>query len=511
MSLLVQLYAARWMLFSALLVLYAVSKYRQYRRLAAFKGPFSTGWSDLWNALTIVRNDSHLCYLGLNDKYGPVARVGPNDLMTASPELLSHMNGARSPYTRVAWMNGGTRFEVGRDHIFSTIDEDTHTKRRAKMASGYSGKENVGLEPDIDKCLEELLGLLRSRYLSTPTKSTPFDLGRKVQYFTLDVISLIGFGKAFGNLKADADKDGYIAASEAGMTAVRISTAFGLRPIFQWPPIERLLGPSEKDKSGFGHMLGTARKMIEQRLGKPTEGRSDMLAAFMRHGLSKEDLVTESLLQIMAGSDTSATAIRSTMLHLVSNPRVYKRLQAEIDAAVSSGDVPAGPSIVQDSSLRKLPYLQAVVREGLRIHPPVAHAMPKKVPAGGDSFIVEGKQYFFPGGTSICYNVQALHRRKDIFGEDANEFRPERWLVEESEANKEKIAEMTRTTEMIFGYGKYQCLGKPIAWLEISKVLFEFLRHFDWAVARPEKPWVSKNLYGIFEQHSMWMLVTERE
>jgi hypothetical protein len=70
MSLLVQLYAARWMLFGALLVLYAVSKYRQYRRLAAFKGPFSTGWSDLWHALTIVRNDSHLRYLGLNDKYG---------------------------------------------------------------------------------------------------------------------------------------------------------------------------------------------------------------------------------------------------------------------------------------------------------------------------------------------------------------------------------------------------------------------------------------------------------
>jgi cytochrome P450 len=60
-----------------------------------------------------------------------------------------------------------------------------------------------------------------------------------------------------------------------------------------------------------------------------------------------------------------------------------------------------------------------------------------------------------------------------MFGEDADVFRPERWLLEEKNEHSIKLAAMRRTTEVIFGYGKYQCLGKPIAWLEITKVLFE--------------------------------------
>jgi cytochrome P450 len=399
--------------------------------------------------------------------------LGPNDLITASPELIVHMNGVRSPYTRSAWYYAAVRMEPGKDHIFSTLDEERHTKQRAKMASGYSGKENVRLEADVDERLQALLKLLRRRYLSTADKAAPFDLGKKVQYFTLDVISLIGLGQTFGDLEADADQDGYIASGQAGMTALLYTVAFGLVPLLHWPPIERLLGPSEKDKNGFGHMLGNARRVITKRLENPIEGESDMLASFKRHGLSEDELVTESVLQILAGSDTAATAIRSTMLYVVSNPRVYNKLRAEIDSAVSSGEVVAAPNIAQENSLKRLPYLQAVVREGLRIHPPATDVMPKTVPAGGDSFIVEGKSYFFAGGTTIGYNVQGLHRRKDIFGEDAEEFRPERWLLEKDGANKQKIAEMTRTTEMIFGYGKYQCLGKPIAWMELNKVLFE--------------------------------------
>jgi cytochrome P450 len=121
-----------------------------------------------------------------------------------------------------------------------------------------------------------------------------------------------------------------------------------------------------------------------------------------------------------------------------------------------------------------MPYLQAVVREGLRMHPPVTDVVPKKVPAGGDTFRLDGKTYHLPAGTNIGYNAWGVHHNKTIFGEDAKVFRPERWLLEEKdESSVEQLAAMRRTTEMIFGYGKYQCLGKPVAWLEITKVIFE--------------------------------------
>lgn len=436
------------------------------------------------------------------------------------------MNAVRSQYTRSYWFNAATRVEAGKDHVFSQLDEEKHTKRRQQMAAGYSGKENLSLEPDIDGRLQELLHLIRSKYISTSAGSKPMDLARKAQYFTLDVISTIGFGQAFGDLQADADLNDYIKSGEQGLSIVAISAALGLTKYMQWPPIARLLGPSEKDQSGFGKMMGVARKLIHSRLEKSTEGRSDMLASFIHHGLTRDDLFSEALLQILAGSDTTATAIRATMLYLIAHPRIYYRLQAEVDAAVRSGVAPGAPNIVQDATLRNLPYLQAVVREGLRIFPPVTDAVPKKVPKGGDRVTVEGKQYYLPGGTDISYNVWGVHHDKAMFGEDADLFRPERWLLEENKANEDKLTAMRRTTEMIFGYGKYQCLGKPIAWLEVTKTIFEvgnawkaavimltclqFMRHFDWALAQPDNPWRSTNYNGIWVQEQMWVLVTER-
>jgi hypothetical protein len=70
MSFLVHLYAARWWLASVVFLAYATSKYRAYKRLAAFKGPFSTGWSEVWHTYHILNRRAHLAYFPVNDKYG---------------------------------------------------------------------------------------------------------------------------------------------------------------------------------------------------------------------------------------------------------------------------------------------------------------------------------------------------------------------------------------------------------------------------------------------------------
>lgn len=67
---------------------------------------------------------------------GSIARIGPNDLITSSPELIMHMSAVRSVYTRAAWYYRSSRIEPGRDHIFSQVDEEKHTKRRQQMAAG---------------------------------------------------------------------------------------------------------------------------------------------------------------------------------------------------------------------------------------------------------------------------------------------------------------------------------------------------------------------------------------
>jgi cytochrome P450 len=87
------------------------------------------------------------------------------------------------------------------------------------------------------------------------------------------------------------------------------------------------------------------------------------------------------------------------------------------------------------------------------------------VPPEGDT--IHG--YFLPGGTTVAMNLSALMRSKKIFGEDADIFRPERFL----EVDQETREEMQRTVELVFGYGRWMCAGKVIAWLELNKTLFE--------------------------------------
>lgn len=112
-----------------------------------------------------------------------------------------------------------------------------------------------------------------------------------------------------------------------------------------------------------------------------------------------------------------------------------------------------------------MPYLQAVIKEGLRIHPPVVGLMSKEVPKGGDTF----KGTYLPEGTHIGYCAWGLYRREETWGEDRHEFRPERWL----ESSPEKLKEMEGTLELVFGYGRWQCLGRNVALMELNKVFVE--------------------------------------
>lgn len=298
----------------------------------------------------------------------------------------------------------------------------------------------------------------------------PVDLGKKIQYFTLDVISSVGLGKTFGMLRRDSDVDDYLKSSEEGLIIGNIALAMGISCIAQAPFIGKFIAPSPRDNSGFGKMMATCFRYVDERVANPTDKRSDMLASFIRHGLAGDELRSEALEQVIAGSDTTAGAIRGTLLHIVTNPRVYSKLQSEIDDAVCDGRAPRrGEGLIAAAQARQLPYLQAVIREGLRVWPPVVNIFPRDVPPGGDTVVVDGESVFLPSGVCVGYSAHAIHHSENIYGKDAKAFRPERWF----EPDPARLALMVRTNELIFGYGKFQCLGKSIAQIEIGKIIFE--------------------------------------
>ncbi len=102
----------------------------------------------------------------------------------------------------------------------------------------------------------------------------------------------------------------------------------------------------------------------------------------MRHGLTREELEGEAMLQLNAGADTTAATIRGTLLYVLATPRVYQRLKAEIATAIEQKRV---SSPIKYAEALQLPYLQAVIWEGYRIRCPVPYGHYKTVPPGGDT------------------------------------------------------------------------------------------------------------------------------
>ncbi|KAH8692098.1 cytochrome P450 [Talaromyces proteolyticus] len=117
------------------------------------------------------------------------------------------------------------------------------------------------------------------------------------------------------------------------------------------------------------------------------------------------------------GTDTSATAVRVVLLYLFTTPRVLEKFRAEFTEAQVS--LP-----IRDSEANDLPYFQAIIKEALRIWPPVIGLMEKEVQPEGD--VVNGQ--FIPSGANIGYSAFRIFRSKKLCVDDADEFHHERWI-----------------------------------------------------------------------------------
>ncbi|KAL2192664.1 cytochrome P450 [Corynascus similis CBS 632.67] len=454
-------------LFGGLIAAYVLHTIWQWRRLSHVPGPFYAGFSKFWMFREAMLSRLPTAFEELGKKYGSLVRVGPNELITDDPDVLRRMMAARSPYTRGPWYEA-FRVDPTKDNVITLREDSAHAARRAQILPGYSGKENLSMEGSIETQIARLIELIETKYLSSKGDYRPMDWGVKAQYFTLDVIGDLAWGQPMGFLEQDADVFDYIKITTASATAMMVIATYPTLTRLLQSRFLRSLLPKETDKIGFGALIGVAKDVVAKRFKPDAPDHHDMLSSFIRHGLNQEEASSETLLQIVAGSDTSASTIRAVMLHLLSNPRVYNKLQTEIDQAIEMGKI---SSPVKEAEGKRLPYLQAVIKEGLRIMPPASGAFFKIVPPEGDT--IDGK--FIPGGTQIGSNVMAIHRSKKIYGPDAEIYRPERWF----EAEGEQLARMNSTVDLIFHYGKFQCPGKGVAWMEFNKLFIEGLWVID--------------------------------
>jgi cytochrome P450 len=139
--------------------------------------------------------------------------------------------------------------------------------------------------------------------------------------------------------------------------------------------------------------------------------------------------------------------MRSVFYYLMKSPETYEELLREIDDATASGKLSSPPSWHEASNL---PFLCATIKEAMRLHPSVGLTMPRITPVGG--LHIAGT--YIPAGYSVGMNAAVVGYSEHIYGADAHEFQPRRWLREDAAA-LEKY-------NIVFGSGTRTCIGKNV-------------------------------------------------
>jgi cytochrome P450 len=229
---------------------------------------------------------------------------------------------------------------------------------------------------------------------------------------------------------------------------------------------------------------GDSKESLLPTSEKPPVVKSpDLLSKFLAAREARPDFMTDTLVQTMAvsmafaGSETTAISLSSVFYFLLKNPSSLARLLAELDDAGREGrfsDYETG--LVTWHESQTLPYLDACVKEAFRLHPAPGLPMERIVPEGG----LEIAGHKVTGGTIVGCNAWVIHRNEEIFGEDVEAYRPERWLPEEGKdkSAEEQRIKMMNGTMLQFGMGSRTCIGKNISLLEIYKLVPSMLRRF---------------------------------
>ncbi|KAK4171812.1 putative cytochrome P450 E-class, group I [Triangularia setosa] len=492
-----------YLLLSIPLVLYLlVSNVKSYFKLRHFNGPLWAHFTYYWFVSKVFRARMLNTLQELSDKYGPICRVGPNDLLVGDFDEVVRINGVRSPYVKSDWYTT-IRFDVdGGDSVVSLMDTAEHDVRKAKLIKGYEGRgrgqDKGWMDKVVDKQLVELVRLLREKYVKQGRRINWTDV---VRYFSVDVTMEALMGEAWGDLQTDSDIHKFFEMSDYSVPFMHTVGSWGsLRWLTSSWWFIRKAGPRVTDDHGLGKFIGIVKKEVAKRFSDPEAKKGDMLYDWVSQGLTPRECELDLVLGVIASADTVAVPMRTIFLYLITSPLVYAKLKAEITAAIKAGTI--SEPITNQEAL-KLPYMQAVIHEGLRMMPISAFGFPKRVPSKGDMMCGQ----HVPGGTDIFPNNLAIQRSKKVFGDDADVFQPERWLIENTRGAEHRSL-MVRHIEVIFGHGRWQCPGRMLAWVELNKIFVELLRNFDFQVANPRDPW-KLSVYSSVCVHEFWVNATE--
>lgn len=444
--------------------------------LRAVPGPLAARLSNLWLLIQARKGHRYLSVDAAHKKYGKLVRIQPNHVSVADdsaiPEIYGHGNG----FLKSDFYDAFVSIQRG---LFNTRDRAEHTRKRKTVSHTFSTKSIGQFEQYMHQNLELFVKQWDNLANNAKGGFAKLDCLHWYNYLAFDMIGDLAFGQPFGMLEKGQDLTEIRKTPDAPITyapAVEVLNRRGevsgtlgcfpaLKPYAKYFPDPFFSQGAE----AVENLAGMAVARVAQRLdGKRDPDRVDLLARLMEgkdekgEKLGRSELTAEALTQLIAGSDTTSNTSCAILYWVTKTPGVLEKLRKELDQAIPQTlDVPTFELV------KELPYLKKVISETMRIHSTSSLGLPRVVPPGPGVTIL-GQH--FPAYTVLSVPTYTIHHSKEIWGPDADEFKPDRW---------DNLSDRQKNAFIPFSYGPRSCVGRNVAEMELALIIATTFRRYD--------------------------------
>ncbi|KAK3385963.1 cytochrome P450 [Podospora didyma] len=465
--------AAAGFLYTTCLVIYRL----YFHPLAKYPGPLLAKLTDGYMLYHASKGDRHLEFWRLHEKYGRFVRFGPNALSVNSNTALKDIYGFKSNVGKSEFYDA---FVNPAPNTHNVRDKEVHARKRRVLSHAFSDSNIREIERYIIANIRafcDALGDLGSTTVEEKKKgwTAAKNMADWCNWLAMDILGDLCFGKAFHML--DRADNRY--AVDLVSVAAHRHLICGTMPIIDKLGLDKVL--FRKIAAGRARYIGYSRAQLMERtaLGDETD-RRDFFYHLLKArdpqtglGFSTPELWGESNLLIIAGSDTTSTAMAATLFYLVRNASALAKATAEVRSKFDNvEDIHQGPD------LSACTYLRACIDEAMRLSPSVGGLLPREVLQGGTS--IDGE--FIPAGIVVGTPHYTIHHNEKYY---PNRFAyvPERWVVSTTAGREDGVSEdevaLAQSAFCAFSVGPRGCIGKSLAYVEMMVTLARVLFLFD--------------------------------
>ncbi|RDW74643.1 cytochrome P450 [Aspergillus mulundensis] len=427
-------------------------------------------------------------------QYGPAVRFSRDEVSFITPDAWKDIYGNGStPQQKHAQLPKVLHSAQSREAVTSADDAE-HSRYRRTLSHAFSAKALADQEPLMQSYVDKLISRLRGVAESNRSE----DMAKWYNLTTFDLIGDLAFGQSFGGLDSSEYHHWVRTIFDVFKTGP-IMFVFDAYPLLK--PVVSALVPrrlTEARKKQTEH----SRITVQKRLQKGSYNRSDFMDAMLRSRSRGEDdkdamtkpltdseIVANSNILIIAGSETTATLLSGATYWILRTPGVLEKVVREVrKVMVNESDI----TVLKASA--DLPYMLACFEEAFRLYPPV--------PTGLQRWTVEPiniSGYEIPPRTKVSVHQSAAYISPLNFHKP-NQFIPERWLPAAKEDPSSPFYNDNRAILQPFSVGPRNCLGRNLAFAEMRVILARVLWNFDLELCEESSNWVDQKSYVLWEK-----------